>query len=889
MGFFSSKYKYYQGISFMPLRSDPFIQDKKARHQIFFGTKYNVERTMTEFWKYKKGNKNTLRDKTFDDNGAFPTASLVGGLGNQVIRDHLINDRGVDLDVIVSIHRGNRTFRGKTFSLKPTTWSIAIEEEPEAIDYAWEAMIRNDTKIYYSGTRNGAGDYSTDGTFSETENTDPVDGEDRWKYVDSEIDESIGYAPTITINYTLHHYADDGSGNIVDTVTTGESVEFDIDNMICSVIRYKENGSDIVRSMFIHKSYYLDIPNDLKLSIDFSPIFQLKRINGRKKWYLNETGVEFDVYNDIKGEATEDELAKIKRENDLLDEFGLDLDSVQGYIDNKKISDYRVGLALSPIDIRKHSSICKYFYEFFSELVPKIEDTNDSASNVIMSINSDEGYGLLNMQTRFKLNYTVETGAFPKPNDFKERRVKLKRIMSNKDMYYDIVKSIYDSSIGGSLTEIKSMYRAVEDNRTNDPESYSKLPPSEDFYLESTGSIIYAYAFSTVDGIEEAIHDDMYFDTNGDPSNPDFKKIYDIFDYKEFRTTKVVDTDSLFHEVTEREIVTEEDDGVGGTTQTTTGDVEIKIYKKISHDSYEVYTVSRLKLDYAIDGKIAKLTLDSTKSKLRLFVKKGTFGRGKGYREHVSLYNSALVGIGYSQETVKVKFYQRAGFAMLLQFVAIVASMFTGGLTGGLVALAQNLAVAYAIGRLAMYIAKKIGGTIGAIVGAIVAVAIAFYMPGSTMELGDINLWLKLAGRTLRLQSQLFADEAVAMKKDYDEFTREIREKEKLLNDSMMEDYSSSNSISRESILNNINEVRSDNVGILSGYGLTMDIIEELDDNSWRNEDVSQVDYHQAESMYNSIYKGYGSESDQYLSDPIKESLDDGFGDTTTSKIRHKG
>jgi hypothetical protein len=248
------------------------------------------------------------------------------------------------------------------------------------------------------------------------------------------------------------------------------------------------------------------------------------------------------------------------------------------------------------------------------------------------------------------------------------------------------------------------------------------------------------------------------------------------------------------------------------------------------------------------------------------------------YKEYVAVYDRSLCGLAYCHQRVKVRWYQRAGFRLFLQIAVIVVSIVitvgTGGAGAGvgaaLTSAAMNIAIAVAITYVAQKLASAIGGDLGVAIATIAAVA-AFVYTGQLDPSSSAQLFLKTSDMYIKLKSQEIADKSKELQEDYNRFKREIDIRTRLITEALeMSDYKG---YSSDAILENINNRR----WFAGSMPLTKEYIESMEDDDWKLDAVSPIDYNLAETLYN---RSNTIPPSVYDFEPAMQIIDK-FGDTT--------
>jgi hypothetical protein len=123
----------------------------------------------------------------------------------------------------------------------------------------------------------------------------------------------------------------------------------------------------------------------------------------------------------------------------------------------------------------------------------------------------------------------------------------------------------------------------------------------------------------------------------------------------------------------------------------------------------------------------------------------------------------------------------------------------------------------------------------------------------------------------IKLKSQEIADKSKELQEDYNRFKREIDIRTRLITEALeMSDYKG---YSSDAILENINNRR----WFAGSMPLTKEYIESMEDDDWKLDAVSPIDYNLAETLYN---RSNTIPPSVYDFEPAMQIIDK-FGDTT--------
>ncbi len=189
-----------------------------------------------------------------------------------------------------------------------------------------------------------------------------------------------------------------------------------------------------------------------------------------------------------------------------------------------------------------------------------------------------------------------------------------------------------------------------------------------------------------------------------------------------------------------------------------------------SATEYQELIISNYNQRYVISGQV--MNANFTSEDTRIIVPLDIFNSLK-YREWVVIYENSLAMIGYSTETVEIKWYETAAFGFVLQVLAIIWTIVTFASDSGavltatqaFVAAAKAFAINYIIYKVVLYIADLIGGQLGALV-AMAAVMYMTYVGGGQAGVTGSELWLKTAINGLSMYTEAIAKDVEEKLKD---------------------------------------------------------------------------------------------------------------------------
>jgi hypothetical protein len=805
MGWFRSKYKHVQSITFQQLKGAPFSEWRYARRQIYFAMAGSDALNLTkELWKYKHDSKKNIPKRLAIELNSMPQTIDVNTVSYDDIRKYIEEETNItDFQSIAYVDDKENTILGHEDSDPPIEDVIQEYMNREHPDMAYLRYDDEEDYYYYCNQSDG----------------DPDEDTIRWKILDRYFQNDKKEAVLEYHDYTYHTETteddpdteeDESSEELVQDDGSDHVLVFDCSEYFYAKVYYvnTDNEIDPDAIIFVPYEYYTNGPSSTTNTntVEFAPIFQLKGDNE-----------PVDVQ---------------KKQQKMLDYYGVQLDSVKGMISNGDIDDFRISYAVAPDDAIKSAAIAKYLYYFFEQVGGADwtgrEDLGDETNKTL----TFEIAGL-NVKQRFYLETKDESGTIPRPSDFAEYKVRLRQTTANADKYYDDVKSIYDDAIGGSETEIKAMYVAVVNAYKNDPDAYKsyydKLPPKD--YFKENLKADYTYVYCVPADMEDILHDEL-FDEDGN-------REWEIESYTKFNTINTIESEKFYVivEKKEKQVYTKEN----GQGQVNIAEsVWVTLYYQLDPDNYRVYQYRNAVLNYDIDGHTAYIRHLKMDGSFRLFMLDG-YLKGKPYKEFMSIHDKSLCGLIYVHQKIKIKWYQRSGFRLFLQIAAIVITVVTGGVAGA-VAIVINTALNIAVAYVAQKLASMIGGELGAVMGTVVAVAAIVVSQGTSP-----TMWFAVADQYLKLKLIQTQEKMEKLQKNFEEYKKELDKKERMMRAFM----ASYKDYSKETIIKNIAN-RAYNEGF-SDIKFDVETITELEENEWRMPEVQMADYNLGETEYNRV------------------------------------
>jgi len=135
------------------------------------------------------------------------------------------------------------------------------------------------------------------------------------------------------------------------------------------------------------------------------------------------------------------------------------------------------------------------------------------------------------------------------------------------------------------------------------------------------------------------------------------------------------------------------------------------------------------------------------------------------YKEFVQVFDNSFCFIAYNEKTIKLKWYQRGIFGVLLRIVGIILSVLSGQ---PLILVLVEMVIVEIIMQIALAIGRMIGGTIGSVIAAIIAVIATILT--FDLDTSKFSTWLMAANETLTVIQQdikMKADEYIARGEEY--------------------------------------------------------------------------------------------------------------------------
>jgi len=667
---------------------------------------------------------------------------------------------------------------------------------------------------------------------------------------------------TMSFVYTERTYkkvcedTDDGSGNGTtfqtchieqDTTTTNIDGNYDVQDYFWSkVVALSTNNGNVVKATYqVHTQYYRNAYTLLPpVVLTHAPLMSIKEQNHT-----------LEIDNE---DATEEEKRLARKQRKLLKSFGLTFDTLESLINNGQIDDLKVGLAISPDDALRSMAVTKYLYNYF-ELIG-----GDANIPTVVSATRNRYFsfqlGNMTASCSFNLSEVTINGTMPNGNQAREWRIKFRQTITNEEKYDLKMKKVYiDCFPGGDtdgktvkvmLDEVKAEYNSYNGNPDDRPDNVTKafdeLPPNDCFKRIKPSK--YQNVFCSESEIDAQIAEYLTYEL--DPNSSTKTIIYEKVMHK--IKHGISDGDKYF--VRERTVYSQEpyEDGVEAGFNPV---LAIDFFKQINENQYKQFTYCAGRITYVIDGETVTKEHTTRDGSFRLFMLEEAMS-GLPFNEFCDLYDKGMCGIAFSIEITHLKWYQTATFAIVFQIVMIViavaitiASAGSGtSISAAILDVATNMVVAYAITEITAFVAAKIGGDIGKI--AAVASAIAVLVLAGKLDTNNLGqLFLTMADQYIKADLQSLKDDMKRMQSEYKEFAEELNKKMKKITDYMGKH---ENSRTREEIYANI-QVRDWMNASTGSRIISMEEIEQLEDEEWKLPEVKSIEYDQAEILYNKI------------------------------------
>lgn len=814
MGWFSSKRKTVTSLSFNSLTDSPFGEYFYVRKQLAFAAKGHSRVFGKELWRYKHDFRKHFNDKELVKLDVLPTTQTAFSFDAEDIFNYLVNVKEVEnlyeIREVLDKEKLNGSYVTTSTNVYLVSDYVQVEEEESSYD----------TRISYGGNWE----------YYRNSNSTPEEGKDLLSFTTEPHfvigDDGSGASVILSLDYSYKIYEyelldpEDEESELIRVQQSVGSISYNMEKFSYAVVDYTrldhivQNGKDVPRygTATVPYSFYTSWFTTAPISeLQFAPILQLKG---------------------------DDEPIEIKRKQErMLDIFGVEMDSVQSMIDNGDVDDFRLSLAIAPDECNRSSVVSKYLYTFFDSV------TGDDSfpSNPISNRNRTVTFSLddIDITYNFSLVKSTHSGTIPVANDY---IVTLIQNITNAQKYYLDVKETYEEYMGsaGSKTT-KDMYFEIVAAYSEGDEAYEALPVSDCWKNSKPKKKVLAYCTSA--NIEESIHSDLYYKL--DPEEDEETKIFDIISYKIFNVSTYADKyygtsiiDGLTVEVVHPK--------TGAITYNNYDSAIVEVSFQHSPSSYTKYTYGYGSIDYKIDDeKVATIRHDKADGSFRFFLTHD-YLKGLKFREFTSIYGMSLCGVSYVTETIKIKWYQTASFAMLLRFVGAVITIVTAGAGAAVSTIIIGLVGSVAITVISLSIAKAIGGTAGTVIAVITAVVLAVLVNGGVGN--DISsLWLTTGDTYMKAQLQQLQIEAKEMKEAYEEYKDKIDKKMSLLQSALGS--LNDKGYSKEAILTNIA-----NKAYYSGHSsilFNIETADKLDDEDWKLLELTPLDYDSANTLYN--------------------------------------
>ncbi len=876
LGWFKGKRKHVQSISFTSLKNDPFDEYRYAKKQIMYATNMDMKLIPFQMWKYKHDYRAYFNKNQMEKLDMLPDEISFHRRDYSNLKDY-IKTGACDPNVPNLLSIIQLADRTKTFEGVPN-------ENPSELDIVRHYCTQDTEEYKYMVYDEGVW------WFSKIDENEPTESQTRLLYGNDPNDDGNYINDFGTFNSDKSRLS---SYYYIYNVTVTDTEDPDT-HEVTRTIEYEDSGTGDhtryfdTRKWYYAKAYYLTEDDETDTT---------RYVYVPYQYYTEDayTGgevatLEFAPMMQIKGEDTLTDEER-KKQKKALRIFGTDLDSIKSYIDNGKITDFRISLALSPDDATKSIAVTKYMFDFFSQVGGEAE----FPENAGVERNREFEFELNGATVKMSFNLKSETinGTFPRPNDCYEYRVKLRQTVSNAEKFYEDMKDTYEEYVGsaGSKT-IKEMFQDIRQRHRTDPaaweDAYNDMPP-DDCYKDK---LLYRYvnAYCSPADFEKVLHEELYEKINNADEET---QTYSIESYKRMKILKSSEEDQYYCKYTDPDVVNmveckDEDgnpilDDEGNKTyepdENANKTVIIKLYKKLDSNNYQVYTYGNGMLEYTVDGHKAVVHHDKLDGKLRFFMLYDSLKHTK-FNQYVSLYDRALCGVIYVHQVIKIKWYQRAGWQLVFQIIIIVVSIAitvaTAGAGAPIPTIIMNFAYAMAVSYAVSRIAENIGGPVGLIIAAVAQVAAMYFAPASTGVSGG-SLFLTAADTFTKVVA--FEEQAKMEKlaREYKKFKEDFDRKMHILQ--KMVDENSRDGYSQETLQSN-HETRKLRDLLYGDNEITQEMLEATDDMAWQLQQVQTLDYNQGETLYNNMTSIPESNYNPELA--MFSELE--FGDMTTTR-----
>lgn len=349
---------------------------------------------------------------------------------------------------------------------------------------------------------------------------------------------------------------------------------------------------------------------------------------------------------------------------------------------------------------------------------------------------------------------------------------------SSDGRYYSYIEPITTLPAGlypSKTVELTAIIPLKEDNQIKD---------LEDYKLKRMLSKLHLSPDDLVESLQNKDLDSAYIMTGVHPGATGpaaAKALYNTFDTAtEGSGTVTISMARLsmtYRFTMDKTIMQGQVQPVGMYSKELTGTTMTMIYQG-SAAEYKQIVISGYTQEYTISGERLQTGLDGSAEYSRILLPIDVLN-GLRYREFTEVYERSLCMLGFSTETVEIKWYETGAFGVVLKIVAIVITIISWGAASGFAALlwamATTVAIAVIVGIVVRWGIRQ-GNALGYAVALIATVLGAMAGTGNN-GFASATAWLKLAGGILNTMNQAIQFKTNELLMKGEEELKEIGEK----------------------------------------------------------------------------------------------------------------
>ena len=834
MGLFSSKVKKIKGISFVPIVQDTreeYVQFRKELLMAMIGN-FSIKRFAFELWKYKQNVKHRYKTAKLDEVAGGIQTKTISKKDWSYVYNYLENN---NITGVVRVLSGTDRQR---VCIYDTT------DKPEGthlINLAISSWNHNTPQFAPYNVEIGTeGEYDRYEPYAEYTNNFIV--------TDNGVTGSVYITCEYDVKATVYQYRYDNNCNLVlvDTlygVVLEESLYIDL--------YYEDSAHQVlVKDYFYGKLKCLGTDNDhalLPIIEVHSDVYISEYINSTPT-IINST---FNIapmlqVKGLNSTLTPEDQAVMRQ----LKKFGIGIDSIQNMLDNDIIKDFKVGLMVSPHDALTSRAIAKYLFHFFDSLgIPETEDYSDVFIRGRDGFSFEQEVSNSTYITNFSITKSIKSGTIPNANQ-KTYRLKCRQNIPNSQRFYKHIKEVYDDAIGNDPNNTKTtkqLYDEIIQALENDPNNQTLIDARYELPAYNATSemkpikyivvscAIGEYVVASETERSEAI-------TFGDD---DVKTvIWDVIGVKELidfpdadKYSAVVSEGYEYNEFYEDFLETGNSDGEPLTV------FSIELNYQHAPNEYTVITYSNGSIEYTTESGTVTQRHTAEDTDLRIPMIREALQNVTVYEFH-ELYSKCFIGLAFTVQKIRIKWYQRGIFKVVLQIVLVVVAVAVTVLSGGagvgvgtaLASVATNIAIGYAVTAVVVKIldAAGIDTTWARVAVAVIQVAVTGTITADNMA----QLGLVLADTAVKLELQSTQEDMQRLKEQQEEFNKMMDKKMKELKKNL--------ETFKGDIFNLVKMTPEYDEMMLYTPSYAVEITEDLykiqEDNEWRLPEVQDID-----------------------------------------------